>query len=230
MHDLSAVSSARQDGQTELTDLAGTKSSLECIIEDLQASAARTTGQKEELQDELSNVRRKIAEKEEALVSVLPQWQAQRDAEAAEKRKLDESNARLEGLFSKRGRVTKFRTKTERDKFLNNEIQSISTYLQSQNSALQSTRAELDTVRRSEREIEEKIQQTQETIESGRSKVTELADEITKLKEEQGVLSEQRKEMWREDAKLESLVARANDEMKNAERLLSGMMDKVWCS
>ena len=40
-------------------------------------------------------------------------------------------------------------------------------------------------------------------------------------------LLEKRKDPWREDTKLDSLVSHAADELRTAERLLTGMMDKV---
>jgi len=69
----------------------------------------------------------------------------------------------------------------------------------------------------------------QEKIEDGRKKVKDITENITALKEKHTELTEKRKEMWREDAKLDSLVNRAADELKTAERILAGMMDKAFC-
>ncbi|KAJ7752052.1 structural maintenance of chromosome protein 3 [Mycena metata] len=63
-------------------------------------------------------------------------------------------------------------------------------------------------------------------IEDGRKKSKDLTEEIAGLKEKQSELMEKRKDLWREDTKLESLVGRAASELKTAERALAGMMDK----
>ena len=40
-------------------------------------------------------------------------------------------------------------------------------------------------------------------------------------------MTERRKDLWREDSKVDNLVSRASDELRTAERALAGMMDKV---
>jgi structural maintenance of chromosome 3 (chondroitin sulfate proteoglycan 6) len=40
-------------------------------------------------------------------------------------------------------------------------------------------------------------------------------------------MTEKRRDLWREDTKLDSLVSHAVDELRTAERSPAGMMDKV---
>ena len=98
----------------------------------------------------MREVEEKVAEKEELLEELLPEWEEQRALESTEKRHLDEAGANLSSLFSKQGRVTKFRTKSERDTFLQHEIASVSAYKANQASALDAMRAEFDTGKQSQ--------------------------------------------------------------------------------
>jgi uncharacterized protein HemX len=73
--------------------------------------------------------------------------------------------------------------------------------------------AELTTSRQSLEEIVRLTGGVQEKIEDGRKKVKDITENITTLKEKHTKLTEKRKEMWREDTTLDSLVNRAADEL-----------------
>jgi len=211
-----------------LTDLVRSRTELECVVEDLRAANQNAGGRREDYEAELEQIEERVAEKEAALEELIPEWEEQKTRESIEKRRLDEASAKLNALFGKQGRASKFRTKAERDAFLRHEITSVSAYKASQESALEATRAELTTSRHSLEEIDRLTGGVQEKIEDGRRKVKEITENITALKEKQAEFTEKRKDLWREDTKLDSLVSRAADELKTAERLLAGMMDKVF--
>jgi predicted nuclease with TOPRIM domain len=133
----------------------------------------------------------------------------------------------LAALFAKQGRVNRFKSKAERDAFLESDIASVESYQTTQTSALEATRVELGTARKSLEEVEERILGVHGTIDDGRKRVRELGEHLLELKDEQNDLMERRKELWREDTKLGSLVSHASDEKKSAENNLASMMDKV---
>jgi structural maintenance of chromosome 3 (chondroitin sulfate proteoglycan 6) len=78
-------------------------------------------------------------------------------------------------------------------------------------------------------EVEEQIAGVHGNIDDGRKRVKDLGEQIVELKDEQSELIERRKELWREDTKLSSLVSHASDERRSAENNLASMMDKVPC-
>jgi structural maintenance of chromosome 3 (chondroitin sulfate proteoglycan 6) len=226
-HTLQTLALTRQDAQAELTDFIRTRTELECTIEDLRAADANAGGKRAELERDLAQVEGKIVEREHILNDLLPDWEAQRAQESTEKRRLDEANAKLASLYAKQGRATKFRSKAERDNFLKHEIASMKAYQMTQNAALGAMRTELETAQRGLVEIDAQIAGVQGKIEDGRKRVRDLAEESAGLKDKHSELTERRKDMWREDTKSDSIVTRAADELRTAERALAGMMDKV---
>lgn len=168
-----------------------------------------------------------MAEKEEHLNELLPEYEEQRALEASEKKLLDSANAQLSALFAKQGRASKFRTKSERDAYLRHEITSVGTYRNNQSLVLESTNEDMAKVAQDQTEIDQAITNVQDRLEDGRTKMKELSEKINTLKEKQHELTERRKDYWREDTKLDSLVSRAADELRTAERSLASMMDKV---
>ncbi|KAH6907637.1 RecF/RecN/SMC [Coprinopsis sp. MPI-PUGE-AT-0042] len=225
-HSQESLSQSKADVQAELTDLVRKHTEISCKIEDLQASGAASGSKRQELEEQMRRVQAQIAEKEEQLEEIVPEWEAQRAKEVSEKRILDETSSKLSSLFAKQGRATKFRTKAERDAYLKQEIQSLKAYKASQTSALESNTEELESLTNSQMELDDQILAVQEKIDDGRRRVKDLTDSLGSLKDKYTELSDKRKEMWREDTKLDSLVSRAAEELRTAERGLAGMMDK----
>ena len=218
---------SRQGAQSELTDLIRARTELECTLDDLRLAAERAGGRREILEAELATVESTIAQKEQELAALIPDWDRVRAAESSEKHQLDEARARLEALYAKRGRLDKFRTKAERDRYLRAEIASMEQFRRNQANVLADLEQELTRARQSLAEVNDSIDATQAKAEDGRNQVRELGEKIAKLKDEQAEKTERRKELWREDSKLESLVTHAADELRSAERMLASMMDKA---
>ncbi|KAI0645362.1 structural maintenance of chromosome protein 3 [Trametes meyenii] len=216
----------RQGAQSELTDLVRSRTELECTVADLQNAAQRAGGRREELEAELATVEQQIEEKERAIAELTPNWDQVRGRESEERRRLDEARARLDALYAKRGRLDKFRTKTERDRYLRAEIASMQAFRKSQADTLAELEAELGRAQASLQEVSEKFVATEKKAEDGRKLVRELGERIAQLKDTQAEKTEQRKELWREDTRLESVVTNAADELRGAERTLASMMDK----
>ncbi|KAI0718995.1 structural maintenance of chromosome protein 3 [Cerioporus squamosus] len=223
---LTTLNLTRQGAQSELTDLIGSRTELECTINDLRLAAQRAGGRREALEAELETVEASIQEKKEELAQLMPDWERIRTTESAEKRQLEEARARLDALYAKRGRLDKFRTKAERDRYLRAEIASMEQFRKAQANSLSGVEQELARAQQSLREVDENMDDTQRRAEDARNQVRVLGEEIAQLKDQQAEKTERRKELWREDSKLESLVTHAADELRSAERLLASMMDK----
>ncbi|RDX44908.1 structural maintenance of chromosome protein 3 [Lentinus brumalis] len=223
---LTTLNLIRQGAQSELTDLIGSRTELECTISDLRLAAQRAGGRRETLEAELETVETSIEEKKQELAELMPDWERIRTTESGEKRQLEEARARLDALYAKRGRLDKFRTKAERDRYLRAEIASMEQFRKAQAISLSGVKQELARAQQSLKEVEENMDDTQRRAEDARNQVRALSEEIAQLKDEQAEKTERRKELWREDSKLESLVTHAADELRGAERMLASMMDK----
>ncbi|KAH7885116.1 RecF/RecN/SMC [Phlebopus sp. FC_14] len=225
-HTLSSLNLTRQDAQAELSELVRSRTELECSVADLQSAGELEGGRREELQNEISTIRQRIAAKEHELSEIIPHWTESRSREIGEKRKMEEARSQLNALFSKQGRVKQFRTRTERDHYLRQEITSLESYRDSRSSVLESTQNDLASTRESLADVSTRLLGIQSSIEDGKQRVREIGDQLAELKGQQSNLNERRKELWREDSKLDGLLAHAGDELRSAERNLAAMMDK----
>lgn len=216
-----------QGTQAELTDMIRSRTELQCTVDDLQTAAERAGGQRATLEAELEQVEENIAAREQSLAELLPQWNDHRARENEEKKRLDEARIKLDSLFGKRGRLQKYRTRAERDRYLREEIASVQGFAASQQTALDNARQELHETQTSLAETQERTEAAVERAENGLNRAKTLGEQLAEMKDEHADLVEKRKELWREETKLKSLVDSEADELRAAERLLASMMDKV---
>jgi structural maintenance of chromosome 3 (chondroitin sulfate proteoglycan 6) len=175
----------------------------------------------------LAGVEAQIAQKEAVLTALLPQWESHRGAEAEQRRALDEANGKLASLYAKQGRLERFRTRNERDQFLRSELAALESHRATQSDALNASNVELQTALALREQLDGRMAEVLQRGEDSRSRARELGEELAKLADQRGDWVEQRKDLWREDAKLDSTKNRAADELRSAERTLASMMDKV---
>ncbi|KAI9508184.1 structural maintenance of chromosome protein 3 [Russula earlei] len=225
-HELSTLQLTKHGAQAELADLTRSQKELELRIADLRAADARAGGQRSALQDELVDVEARITQKEAALTALLPQWEAHRASEAEERRALDDASGKLAALYAKQGRLERFRTRAERDQYLRGELGALESHRAAQNDALKASSLELQTAVALRDQLDEQMADVIKRGEDSRKNVREFGEELAKLADQRGDWVEQRKDLWREDAKLDSTRNHAADELRSAERALASMMDK----
>ena len=213
-----------------MNDLVRSLTELECTVEDLTVAGEHSSGRREELETELSNLNAEIAQAEAELTQLIPEWEQRKEAELTEKRSLELAKGQLGALYSKQGRLSKFRTQGERDNYLRSEIASVEAFRENQLAALQSAQQDLASSRVSLQEIEARITHTETHANDGREEVKDLSIRIAALKNESAELTERRKELWREETKLTGQISHGSEELRSAERILASMMDKVWFS
>lgn len=217
----------RQGAQSELNDYTRRRKELELSVDDLRAADARAGGKRTEYEAALAAVEERIREKEAELAALLPAWEEHREREAERRKALDAARARLNALFAKRGRQARYRTKAERDAFLRGDIASLEAHRTAQQTALEGARATLQRALATRQDIDARLAQLDTSAAESRVQVQKLGEQYAKFQDESARLKEQRKELWREDAKVNASRNHAADELKTAERALSSMMDKV---
>lgn len=86
-YSLTTISLQRHGLKAELTNLLRSRTELECVVEDLKAANERTGGKRDEIEAELTKVKKEITQKEKALAKLLPKWEQHRARESDERRK-----------------------------------------------------------------------------------------------------------------------------------------------
>ncbi|EIE87664.1 hypothetical protein RO3G_12375 [Rhizopus delemar RA 99-880] len=210
----------------ERNELMKQRARLELLIDELQDSQISDEEYKADIATKLGEVENSISQKQHEIGTMAPQYTQLTEIAKQLKQELRTLEAEQEHLRLKQARLTKFANKQDRDNWLNSQIQDITenlTIRQNQlNSLIQEKKAE-------EEELLFKTQTIEELKEKTKARYQlrqELENEEFKLKAERDEATEQRKDLWREEAKLDNLLRNHSDEIRKAERILSNTIDR----
>jgi structural maintenance of chromosome 3 (chondroitin sulfate proteoglycan 6) len=176
---------------------------------------------------ELQEVTQKIQAAEADLAKITPEYEKARHEEATIKQQRDEALAGKNRLLTKQTRSSQFKTKAERDKYLQQEIEDATTSLGVQKANAMDAEEQVKAVQASIAQLEKSIHDIRQKIEGYGGERATLAEKLTKAQEAREQLHEERKRLRREEDKLSSLLSNTRAERDQAESILSHAMDSA---
>ena len=215
-------SQLEQDRKETAREKAKIELEVQSLI-DNQSAAQQSRAQHEK---NLKNVQALIQQREKELATLTPQYAAKREEEKAVKQQLQDAEATQQRLLSKQGRHTQFKTKQARDTYLQGEIDEVNMALAKRKAVVVQTGEDIDELRTAIQALEDDIAGMRSRIENRGDEQQDLATSVQQTKDEQHQLQDQRKELWREEAKLDSVIENARQELEKAESFLYRMMDQ----
>lgn len=212
--------------EDERKDTARQKAKAELDVQSMLDNQNAAQQARTQHANDLREVQEQIQRRETELAQLLPEYNAKREQERILKQQMQDAEATRQRLYAKQGRQAQFRTKKERDQWLRKEIDDV-------NMALATRKAVTMQATEDIAELEGQIGHLEAEIADMRSRIDNRGDEqqnisadVTRAKEDRDRLSDQRKELWREEAKLDSVIENARQELEKAEKFLSHMMDQ----
>ncbi|KAF1988722.1 putative chromosome segregation protein SudA [Aulographum hederae CBS 113979] len=202
------------------------KAKLELDVKALSDGQAAARDASNRRDAELKDVQKQIKQREKELGQLLPEYNAKKDEEAAVRTQLAEAEGTRQRLFAKQGRASQFQNKRQRDDWLQKEIDETNISLAKQKAVAMQTTEEIEELETDISRLETEVQDLRSRIENRGDDMQTISQEIEKAKETRDGLVDQRKELWREEAKLDSVISNAQQELDKAERFLSHMMDQ----
>ncbi|KAL5001318.1 chromosome segregation protein sudA [Aspergillus recurvatus] len=191
-------------------------------LSDNQAAAQASRTRHDE---DLKAVQSAIEERQTELGELIPRFNAAKDAEDAARSRLTEAETVRQRLYAKQGRNSRFKNKSERDKWLQAEIKNNNTSISSVQSVLSQTQEDIKDIENDIALLEPETERLRQQIDGRGDTIQSVERQVQAAKDERDRLMDQRKELWREEAKLDSILTNASNEVDRAERNLSQMMD-----
>ncbi|RAL13835.1 chromosome segregation protein SMC [Aspergillus homomorphus CBS 101889] len=191
-------------------------------LSDNQAAALALKARHDE---NLKTVQEAIQEREAELQELLPRFNTAKDQEEAVKSKLTEAETARQRLYAKQGRNSRFRNKSERDKWLQAEIKENYTSISTVQDVMAQTQEDIKELDNEIALLEPETERLRKMIDGRGDTMQSVEQQVQAAKDERDRLMDQRKELWREEAKLDSILSNASNEVERAERNLSQMMD-----
>ncbi|PLB55910.1 chromosome segregation protein sudA [Aspergillus steynii IBT 23096] len=175
--------------------------------------------------EDLQSVQAAIKEREGELQDLIPRFNTAKDEEDAVKAQLTEAETSRQRLYAKQGRNSRFKNKSERDKWLQAEIKDNYSSMSTAQGVVSQTQTDIAELENEIALLEPETERLRKQIDGRGDTIQSVEQEVQNAKDERDRLMDQRKELWREEAKLDSILSNASNEVDRAERNLSQMMD-----
>lgn len=173
----------------------------------------------------LKSVQTAIQEREAELKELAPNFKAAKEQEDSVRMQLDEAETSRQRLYAKQGRNSRFRNKSERDRWLQAEVKNNHVSISTAQAVVAQTQEDIRELESEIALLEPEGERLQKQIDGRGDAMQNLEQQIQGARDERDRLMDQRKELWREEAKLDSILSNASREVERAERNLSHMMD-----
>ncbi|KAK9470572.1 RecF/RecN/SMC [Dipodascopsis tothii] len=191
--------------------------------EDNESTLAQFLSKREGM---LESVLTEIFQKEDALNKILPSFEEKKELEQQTKSALTEAEEHQQRLYSKQGRNAQFKSRSDRDRWLRNEVNDITAAIRQREYSQQDIQRELDDISSQADTNKAMIADMRSKLETTQSTVDGFSKQQQDLKNSRDDLFDARKELWREAAKLDSMTDNAVGELEKAERRLGNTMDR----
>ncbi|KAJ5655976.1 RecF/RecN/SMC protein [Penicillium longicatenatum] len=199
---------------------------IELQAKSLADNQAAAQALKSRHDNDLNAVQAAIQERESELQTLLPDFNAAKDQEDAVKAQLTEAETSRQRLYAKQGRNSRFKNKSERDKWLQMEVRESNRSVTTVEGVVAQTKEDINELEKEIASLEPETERLRQQIDGRGDTMHSVDEQVQTAKDERDRLMDQRKELWREEAKLDSVLSSASQEMDRAERSLSHMMDQ----
>lgn len=222
------VTTELQQAKSKYTELSNRLAGYKVKISDIDSQMELQEEQTKIDQNTLKIISTTIEEKQIQLVKFLPRYEELSKDEANYKLKLDELQQKQRDLMLKKGRYARFKTKNERDDWIMTELVELREELKALDLVklqLADTRSSIENQLKS---LDEQINDLTDSVQ-GPSVLAELEDvkaSINRLKEEYSTKFDERKELWRTEQKLQTILENMMDDVKRSERSVNETMNR----
>ncbi|KAL8635570.1 MAG: hypothetical protein Q9228_006950, partial [Teloschistes exilis] len=212
--------------ETERKENAKSKAKIELDVKNLTDGHSAAQHARNAYQSDLESLQNSIEQHEQELAEVTPQYNSSVQEEATVKGELESAEGTRQRLYAKQGRNARFRNKRERDDWLRAEINNTYPQLAKVKAVRVQTAEDITELEKEIADAEEAIANLREQLEGRGSNNEAFQAQIQEARAERDRLTDERKELWREDAKLDSVLSTASTELRQAEQELSHTMDQ----
>lgn len=206
--------------------LAKDKARMEVHMKSLKDSVSNAQENKGRQDVEVQEIQQQIQTRDAELAQILPEYELQKAEEERLEREFQDADGRRQRLNVKQNRQMQFRNKRERDEWLRGQIQSVRESTARRKAVLLDANEGLQEKINAISSLENDEQALRNRIDTRGSDAQTLANDIKQATAERDRLMDLRKDLRREDARLNSELAHAQTEQQKNEQIIGHMMDR----
>ena len=179
--------------ETERKDTSRSKAKIELDLKALSDGLSAAQQAKSQHEEDLRSLQDSIAEHEESLKLISPEFETKQQEEQTLKAALDSAEATRQRLYAKQGRNARFRSKRERDAWLTKEIDESYPQLAKIKAVRMQTAEEITDLEKDIVAMEKEISTLREQLDQRGSSTESMLGQIQAAKAEKDRLMDERK-------------------------------------
>ncbi|KAI1268698.1 putative chromosome segregation protein SudA [Xylariaceae sp. FL1019] len=215
----------RQQLTEDRRENARAQATAELTVKDLSSSMSAQEQAKAEHDAELNRVKTAIASEEAELKKLSPDFEKRKRKEAEVKLALDTAESGRQRLFTKQTRGTQFRSKTERDAYLREQIKELNITMSTQKATRLDAEEQVKGIESSIQELDQEIVNLRQNNEGFADKRAALAEDLHRARDVVHKLHDEVKLLRREQQKLDVQISSEQGSKSHAEDNLRKAMD-----
>lgn len=179
--------------EDERRDASKALAQIELQAKSLSDNQAAAQVLKSRYDDDLKSVQTAIQERESELGGLIPAFNTAKDQEDDVKARLTEAETSRQRLYAKQGRNSRFRNKSERDKWLQNEIKDNYSSVSSVQGVVSQTQEDIQEIENEIALLEPETERLRQQIDGRGDSIQSVEQQVQSAKDERDRLMDQRK-------------------------------------
>ncbi len=179
--------------EEERRDNARHRAKIELDVKGLSDGQSAAQQARTRYKTDLHEVQSAIQQREKELEGLLPGYNDLKDQEGAVKAQLDTAEALRKRLYAKQGRNAQFRSKKERDQWLEKEVAAVYDALAARKAIRMQTTEEIAELEKEVETIEARVADLRKQLDGRGDNMQSISQEVQAAKDERDQLMDQRK-------------------------------------
>ena len=179
--------------EDERRDIAKERAGVELEVKNMTDGRSAASNARARHDGDLQHVQSAIQQKENQLAKIIPQYDQARTKERAVKAQLDDAESTRQRLFAKQGRSAKFKTRNERDSWLNGEINQVNVALATRKAVAMQTKEEIQELEKGIQALSGEISEMRNRLDNRTTDMQSVSEDVHQAKNVRDRLMDQRK-------------------------------------
>jgi len=203
------------------------KTRLELRLRDLTDEVEGDANSKKRAENELATLIARIAEKQNELNSIYPEYEEMKKIEEDCTRQLSLKEQKRSELYAKQGRGTQFTSKADRDKWIQGELRTLKKNISEKKQQIERLKEDLKYDAKRKQDLESRIEELTKELENNRSSIDNQNKLYYDMKKKKDTLQNERNELWRQENTMQQNLNMLMEEKAKKDQLLRSMVGKT---
>ncbi|KAI9227905.1 MAG: chromosome segregation protein sudA [Piptocephalis tieghemiana] len=180
----------------------------------------------QECKASLAKLEAEVLDRRTELNDLEPEYETLRNLVQEVTQKWEKKEVLMKKLQERARRVEQFKTQEERNTWLSSRISETNKLLETQEEEVKQAEAETKNLEVRYSQEAEEARSMMNSLNEEQAKVDALSHRVREIRKEQDALTEERKSLWKKEAKASVELDRLREEKLQAEKILCGKMDR----